>query len=147
MLLRSGSCRIITRKKHRETSECGCCFLKGTELNWFDNHEEELNFWDAFTAKFSDVHGKPECLKQQARETLSRLCQTLGETSTRYIEEVQRLGRRVEPDVTESDKVRHLHKRLSHDDSSVIPPTSPGYSATPNRRMHEQRHHSKFKRS
>lgn len=100
-------------------------FLKDTALQWFDNHEDEIDSWEGFQTAFAEVFGKPEIRKQQAKDKLARRYQSTTESSTAYIEDVLRLCRRVDNDMTEDDKIRHLFKGLSHDLFSVVAPKSP----------------------
>ncbi|CAN8023522.1 unnamed protein product [Ixodes persulcatus] len=100
-------------------------FLKDTALQWFDNHEDEISSWDAFTAAFSEAFGKPERRKQQAKDKLVRRFQATTESSTSYIEDVLRLCTRVDADMTEEDRIRHLFKGLSQDLFAVVAPKSP----------------------
>lgn len=79
-------------------------FLQGTALSWYDNHEEEINSWDQFTKDFEDVFGNSERRKQEAQERLSRRFQAATESSTAYIEDVLRLCRRVNIEMTEEDQ-------------------------------------------
>ncbi|CAN8032927.1 unnamed protein product [Ixodes persulcatus] len=100
-------------------------FLKDTALQWFDNHEDEIDSWEAFQTAFAEVFGKPESRKQQAKDKLARRYQSPTESSTAYIEDVLRLCRRVDNEMTEEDKIRHLFKGLSHDLFTVVAPKSP----------------------
>ncbi|CAN7978002.1 unnamed protein product [Ixodes persulcatus] len=100
-------------------------FLKDTALQWFDNHEDEISSWDALTAAFSEAFGKPERRKQQAKDKLARRFQATTESSTSYIEDVLRLCTRVDADITEEDRIRHLFKGLSQDLFAVVAPKSP----------------------
>lgn len=100
-------------------------FLKGTALHWYDNHEEEIGSWDVFKSTFTEVFGKPACRRQQASDVLSRRFQAATESSTSYIEDVLRLCRRVDKDMSEDNKVRHLFKGLSHELFSVVAPKTP----------------------
>lgn len=100
-------------------------YLKGTALQWFDNHEEEINSWDGFKAAFADVFGTPERRRQQARDKLSHRYQAPTESSTSYIEDVLRLCGRVDSNMPEDDKIRHLFKGLSQELFSVVAPKSP----------------------
>ncbi|MDD9361450.1 MAG: hypothetical protein PV344_00765, partial [Anaplasma sp.] len=99
--------------------------MKDTALQWFDNHEEEINSWDGFQLAFAEVFGKPERRKQQAKDELARRYQLTAESSTSYIEDVLRLCRRVDSNMTEDDKIRHLFKGLSHELFSIVAPKSP----------------------
>lgn len=100
-------------------------FLKGTALQWFDNHETEINSWDAFKAAFADVFDTPERRRQHAKDKLSKRYQAASESSTSYIEDVLRLCSRVNAAMPEDEKIRHLFKGLSQQLFSVVAPKSP----------------------
>lgn len=100
-------------------------FLKDTALRWFDNHEETINSWEGFKTAFADVFGKPQHRKQQARDQLLRRYQRPTETSTAYIEDVLRLCRRVDAEMAEDEKIRHLFKGISQELFSVVAPKAP----------------------
>ncbi|XP_042148790.1 uncharacterized protein LOC120836994 [Ixodes scapularis] len=100
-------------------------FLKGTALQWYDNHKEGINSWDAFKTAFADVFGTPERRRQQARDKLSRRYQAPSETSTSYIEDVLRLCGRVNAAMPEDEKIKHLFKGLSQELFSIVAPRSP----------------------
>lgn len=100
-------------------------FLKDTALKWFENHEEEINSWDAFKATFANAFGKPEQRKQQAKDKLASRYQANTESSTSYIEDVLRLCSRVDPEMPEDDRIRHLFKGLSQELFTIVAPKSP----------------------
>ena len=100
-------------------------FLKDTSLRWFDNHEETINSWDGFKTAFADAFGQPEHRKEKARDQLQHRYQSTAESSTAYIEDVLRLCRRVDPEMNEDDKIRHLFKGLSQELLSIVAPKSP----------------------
>ncbi|XP_077557041.1 uncharacterized protein LOC144170904 [Haemaphysalis longicornis] len=86
--------------------------LDETALTWFENNESKLTTWDRFveeiSARFGDSVGK----KKQAEQTLLHRAQVPGETCTTYIEEVLKLCRLVDPQMSEDDKVGHLLKGI-----------------------------------
>lgn len=100
-------------------------FLKETALQWFDNHEDEINSWDAFETRFADAFGKPEQRRQQAKQTLARRYQVNTESSLAYIEDVLKLCRRVDAHMPEEDRIRHLFKGLSQELFTIVAPKSP----------------------
>ncbi|KAM7285194.1 uncharacterized protein ISCGN_032152, partial [Ixodes scapularis] len=100
-------------------------FLKETALQWFDNHEDEFNSWDAFKTRFAGAFGKPEQRRQQAKETLAHRYQVNTESSLAYIEDVLRLCRRVDAHMPEEDRIRHLFKGLSQELFTIVAPKSP----------------------
>ncbi|XP_077547973.1 uncharacterized protein LOC144160607 [Haemaphysalis longicornis] len=89
--------------------------LDETALTWFENNESKLTTWDRFveeiSARFGDSVGK----KKQAEQTLLHRAQVPGETCTTYIEEVLKLCRLVDPQMSEDDKVGHLLKGIAKD--------------------------------
>lgn len=100
-------------------------FLKDTALRWYDNHEEGINSWDGFKTSFADAFGQPEHRKQRAQDQLLHRYQSTTESSTAYIEDVLRLCHRVDPQMSENDKIRHLFKGLSQELFSIVAPRSP----------------------
>lgn len=100
-------------------------FLKDTAFRWYDNHEEVINSWDGFKTSFADAFGQPEHRKQRAQDQLLHRYQSTAESSTAYIEDVLRLSHRVDPQMSENDKIRHLFKGLSQEHFSIVAPRSP----------------------
>ncbi|XP_077564585.1 uncharacterized protein LOC144180052 [Haemaphysalis longicornis] len=89
--------------------------LDETALTWFENNESKLTTWGRFveeiSARFGDSVGK----KKQAEQTLLHRAQVPGETCTTYIEQVLKLCRLVDPQMSEDDKVGHLLKGIAED--------------------------------
>lgn len=89
--------------------------LDGTALTWFDNHEERLTTWDRFVEEISARFGDFATRKKKAEQTLLQRAQIPGETCTTYIEEILKLCRVVNPQMSEEDKVGHLLKGIAED--------------------------------
>lgn len=106
-------------------------FLHETALRWFDNHQEEIISWDTFRTALGNVFGNAERKKQHVHERLSQQFQAANETSTAYIEDILHLCRRVNPHMSEENRLRHLFKGIPHDLFSGIasrPPDTAAYS-------------------
>lgn len=88
-----------------------------TELakTWFINHETEITSWDTFRTKITDLFGRPTSRKADAQARLERKMQLPSESYTSYIEDVLSLCARIDPRMTESDKVKHIRKGISRD--------------------------------
>lgn len=90
-------------------------FLEGTALVWFENHEETLTSWDRFVEEIKTCFGDSLAKKKRAEQTLLQRAQIPGETCTTYIEEVLKLCRVVDSQMSEEDKVGHLLKGIAED--------------------------------
>lgn len=100
-------------------------FLKGTALQWFENHETTLTSWSTFSDHIAKLFGRPSQRKHYALQRLSTRAQLPGETCTSYIEDVLFLCRRVDVAMTEADKVNHVMKGVADDIFNFLAPKSP----------------------
>ncbi|XP_077557779.1 uncharacterized protein LOC144173139 [Haemaphysalis longicornis] len=89
--------------------------LDETALTWFDNNESKFTTWDRFVEEISSRFGDSVAKKKLAEQTLLHRAQVPGETCTTYIEEVLKLCRLVDPQMSEDDKVGHLLKGIAED--------------------------------
>lgn len=100
-------------------------FLKGTALQWFENHEATLTSWSTFCDCITKLFGRPSQRKHYALQRLSTRAQLPGETCTCYVEDVLFLCRRVDAAMTEVDKVNHIMKGIADDLFNFLAPKSP----------------------
>ncbi|KAG0411983.1 hypothetical protein HPB47_010870 [Ixodes persulcatus] len=82
---------------------------------WYLNHETEWQTWDDFTNRAKDVFGRPENRRAIADRRLTYRVQQPTESYTSYIEDVLSLCRRANPQMEESERVRHLLKGISEE--------------------------------
>lgn len=90
-------------------------FLDGSALVWFENHEDTLTTWDQFMEEIKKCFGDPATKKKRAEQMLSQRAQACGETCRTYIEEVLKLCKCVDTNMTEEDKVGHILKGIAED--------------------------------
>lgn len=89
--------------------------LDETALTWFENNESKFTTWDRFVEEITGRFGDPAAKKKKAEQTLLQRAQIPGETCTTYIEEILKLCRVVNPQMSEEDKVGHLLKGIAED--------------------------------
>ncbi|XP_077532506.1 uncharacterized protein LOC144144881 [Haemaphysalis longicornis] len=87
----------------------------GTALTWFENQEEKLTTSDRFVEEILARFGDSAAKKKKAEQTLLQRAQVPGETCSTYIEEVLKLCRIINPQMSEEDKVGHLLKGIAED--------------------------------
>lgn len=80
---------------------------------WYLNQEHTITDWASFTENIRQIFGTPSARSDEAKRTLDCRWQRPDETYSSYIEDVLSLCRRVNPDMSEADKVRHLLKGIA----------------------------------
>lgn len=90
-------------------------YLAGTARVWFQTHEEELTTWDICKQKLTDLFGKPVGRQRAAQKDLASRAQTCTESYLTYIQDVLALCRKVDPRMSEADKVAHVIKGIADD--------------------------------
>lgn len=82
---------------------------------WFRNHESDFATWTTFKTSFAEVFGRPAVRKLRAEQRLRGRAQQQGENFTSYIEDVIDLCKRVNPSMTEQDRIKHIMKGIDDD--------------------------------
>lgn len=100
-------------------------YLTGVASVWYHNHESDFRAWSDFKARITQVFGRPAVRKLRAEERLRSRSQQPGENFTKYIEDVVDLCKRVDPSMTESDKIRHIMKGIEDDAFQMLLSKSP----------------------
>lgn len=90
-------------------------YLKNLASLWFCNHELDFTNWTAFKKHFAEVFDHPAVRKLRAEQRLLRHAQQQGETFTSYIEDVINLCKRLNPSMTEQEKVKHILRGIDDD--------------------------------
>ena len=90
-------------------------YLSGVANVWFHNHESEFPTWTAFKARLQEVFGRPAVRKLRAEQQLRNRAQQKGENFTSYIEDVVDICRRINPSMTEDEKIRNIMKGIEDD--------------------------------
>ena len=90
-------------------------YLKEVASLWFHNHQSEFATWGAFKQRIADVFGRPEVRKLRAEQRLRGRAQLQGEGFTSYIEDVLDLCKRLDPSMSEGDKIKHILKGIDDD--------------------------------
>ncbi|UYV79479.1 hypothetical protein LAZ67_17002785, partial [Cordylochernes scorpioides] len=103
--------------KHNHWDETLCLanvyfYLNGTALKWFENNEETIRNWEEFTTQLESVFGKSESLRLLAEKKLKIRAQLKGESTEFYIQDVLRLCKEVDLQMSEGDKISHLMKGI-----------------------------------
>lgn len=100
-------------------------FLSDTALQWFDNNEETLTYWDAFKEAVTNIFSHTGTYHQQAQERQSLWYPLCSEKCIDDIADTLSLCTCTDPDKTEADKLNHLLKGISEKHFSVAEPQSP----------------------
>ncbi|UYV63976.1 hypothetical protein LAZ67_2006231, partial [Cordylochernes scorpioides] len=87
-------------------------YLNGTALKWFENNEETIRNWGEFNTQLESVFGKSESLRLLAEKKLKIRAQLKGESTEFYIQDVLRLCKEVDLQMSEEDKISHLMKGI-----------------------------------
>ncbi|UYV77347.1 hypothetical protein LAZ67_15000588, partial [Cordylochernes scorpioides] len=87
-------------------------YLNGTALKWFENNEETIRNWGEFTTQLESVFGKSESLRLLAEKKLKIRAQLKGESTEFYMQDVLRLCKEVDLQMSEDDKISHLMKGI-----------------------------------
>ncbi|GFV46232.1 CCHC-type domain-containing protein [Trichonephila clavipes] len=90
-------------------------FLKGTARLWYENNEENLSSWEKFQEQLKIAFGLTELFIKQAEHELKNRAQKMGENTQSYIQSVLVLCHKVNPKITEIEKVSHLVKGIAED--------------------------------
>ncbi|UYV60866.1 hypothetical protein LAZ67_1002640 [Cordylochernes scorpioides] len=103
--------------KHNHWDETLCLanvyfYLNGTALKWFENNEETIRNWEEFTTQLESVFGESESLRLLAEKKLKIRAQLKGESTEFYIQDVLRLCKEVDLQMSEGDKISHLMKGI-----------------------------------
>lgn len=93
----------------------GALCLKQTAEKWFETNEARLTSWDLFKEELRKVFGKPVGRQLAAKQELSTRAQTSTECYVTYIHDVLALCSKVDPDMSETDKVGHILKGIADD--------------------------------
>ncbi|PRD35491.1 UNVERIFIED_CONTAM: hypothetical protein NCL1_11485 [Trichonephila clavipes] len=87
-------------------------FLKGTARLWCENN---LSSWEKFQEQLKISFGSTELFIKQAERELKNRVQKTGENTQSYIQSVLELSHKVNPKMTENEKVSHLMKGVAED--------------------------------
>lgn len=90
-------------------------FLNGTARLWYENNEEKLNSWEKFQEQLKSAFGAKDLFVKQAEQELKSRAQKTGESTQSYIQSVLELCHKVNPQMSENDKVSHLMKGIAED--------------------------------
>lgn len=90
-------------------------FLNGTARLWYQNNEEKLNSWEKFQEQLKSAFGAKDLFIKQAEQELNSRAQRNGESTQSYIQTVLELCHKVNPQMSETDKVSHLMKGIAED--------------------------------
>ncbi|KAM7306234.1 endothelin-converting enzyme 2-like [Ixodes scapularis] len=97
-------------------------YLRDTAKVWFDNHEEQIA---SFKTRLSDVFGCPVSRKENATQRLATRAQSSGESITTYVEDILALCKRVNPTMSEKEKVENIMKGIAEDAFAVLVSRNP----------------------
>ncbi|CAN7943859.1 unnamed protein product, partial [Ixodes hexagonus] len=95
-------------------------YLSDVAKLWFRNHDRDFESWQLFANRLRELSGRPSMRQIVADRKLASRAQQPTETFTSYIEDVLDLCHRVDINMSERDKVRHLLKGIAEDVFQVI---------------------------
>ena len=90
-------------------------FLSGTARTWFENNEQNLDSWKKFEELFRETFGSAEELKSRAEIALKTRAQSSNESCESYIQDVLGLCIKINPLISEADKISHLMKGIAEE--------------------------------
>lgn len=90
-------------------------FLNGTARMWFENNEDTLTSWTLFQEGLKAAFGDSLQMRSRAEEQLKKRAQSSGEMTQSYIQDVLGLCQKVNPSMSEEEKVAHLMKGVAED--------------------------------
>lgn len=88
-------------------------YLSEVADTWFRNHEDVIPDWSSFVEQLLQIFGTSSARSDGAKKKLDARIQRPDETYASYIEDVVALCRRVNKDMSETDKVRHIMKGIA----------------------------------
>lgn len=81
--------------------------LEDSARTWFENHEASLSSWEEFRQQLLATYGSND-RREKAETALRARNQRTNESVAMYIEDMSRLFKRADPNMSEDKKVRHL---------------------------------------
>lgn len=100
-------------------------YLAGVASLWLRNHQADVRTWPQFKTSIVAVFDRPAVRKLRAEQRLRTRAQETGETFTSYIEDVVDLCRRVNAEMTEAEKCKHILKGIDDDAFQMLLAKSP----------------------
>lgn len=88
-------------------------YLSGTPLTWYENNEASFDSWHTFKHLLMEAFGNKEEEITKAKQYLQTRHQASGEAFASYMADVLQACRKVNPDMAEAEKIRHLLKGLT----------------------------------
>lgn len=88
-------------------------YLSEVARTWFRNHRDGISDWTDFTRQLRQIFGTSSARAAGAKKKLDARIQHPDETYVAYIEDVVSLCRRVDQDMSEADKLRHIMKGIA----------------------------------
>ncbi|XP_077550629.1 uncharacterized protein LOC144163783 [Haemaphysalis longicornis] len=90
-------------------------YLREVAEVWFWNNGRTIRTWGEFKTLFAEAFNRPAVRKLHAEQCLRVRAQQPGENFTSYIEDVVDLCRRINMDMSEQEKIRHILKGIEDD--------------------------------
>ncbi|XP_077530883.1 uncharacterized protein LOC144142923 [Haemaphysalis longicornis] len=90
-------------------------YLREVAEVWFRNNGRTIKTWGGFKTLFAEAFDRPAVRKLHAEQCLRVRAQQPGENFTSYIEDVVDLCRRINMDMSEQEKIRHILKGIEDD--------------------------------
>lgn len=88
-------------------------YLSGIPLTWYENNEASFDSWATFQRLLKEAFGNKEEEISKAKQYLESRHQGSAEPFTAYMADVLQACRKINPDMTEAEKIRHLLKGLT----------------------------------
>ncbi|XP_077552187.1 uncharacterized protein LOC144166565 [Haemaphysalis longicornis] len=95
-------------------------YLREVAEVWFRNNGRTIKTWGEFKTLFAEAFDRPEVRKLHAEQCLRVRAQQPGENFTSYIEDIVDLCRRINMDMSEQEKIRHILKGIEDDPFQML---------------------------
>lgn len=88
--------------------------LEDSARTWFENHEATFVSWDAFRRELLATYPSTD-RRERAEAALQARNQRNNESVAMYVEDMSRLFRRADPNMSEDQKLRHLMRGVKQE--------------------------------
>lgn len=88
--------------------------LEDNARTWFENHEATFVSWDAFRRELLATYPSTD-RRERAEAALQARNQRNNESVAMYVEDMSRLFRRADPNMSEDNKLRHLMRGVKQE--------------------------------
>lgn len=108
--------RVARTNAWDETRKLGRVYfaLQDSAKVWFENHEAVITTWEDFRQHLLAAYASTD-RREKAENALQSRSQRTNESVSMYVEDMCRLFKRADPNMTEEKKLRHLMRGVKQD--------------------------------